>query len=153
MALNSLTILSQCYYNGPEFIDNSITIYHNSLEFINNFNYNGPEPIDNLITMLLQLYFNYITIALYIITVIVIKGRGIIHMAYRRHALVIIITLAATSGKLLDILRLTPVSLCEVFQRVYHGLKQCLRAGCFRSINGEKRVRRIVGRLWYIWLG
>jgi hypothetical protein len=97
MALNSLTILSQCYYNGPESIDNPITIYHNSLKSINNSYYNGPEPIDNPITMLSQLYFNYITIALYIITIIVIKGHGIIHMAYRRHALAIIITLAATS--------------------------------------------------------
>jgi hypothetical protein len=31
---------------------------------------------------------------------IVIKGHGIIHMAYRRHALAIIIRLAATSEEL-----------------------------------------------------
>jgi hypothetical protein len=38
---------------------------------------------------------------------IVIKGRGIIHMAYRQHALAIIITLAATSATKIPVTVLT----------------------------------------------
>ena len=43
MALSLLTMLSQCYYNSPESIDNCITTY-----------YNGPNSINNHITILLQ---------------------------------------------------------------------------------------------------
>jgi len=90
-----LTIVSQCYHNCPQLIDNYITmllqlpridwqlyynvitIAQNGLTIILQLYYNCPPLIDNHITMLLQLpaidwqlYYNVITIAHNLLTII-----------------------------------------------------------------------------------
>ena len=125
IAWNWLTMILQCYYNCLDLIDNGITIllqlpgtdwqwYYNVITIAWNWliillqcYYNCLELIDNDITMILQLpgidwqwYYNSIdndiTMPFKMNTIIVVNGCGIIHIAYRVHALSIVIKMLAT---------------------------------------------------------